>query len=100
MWRSWNGVYFSTQQEAQRHDQKHGDHGKAAEYHEEGLGGMICVLVDDILGGGRGKRFEESLQQLKQAVKFGKWETFEDEREYSGKTIKQNSDASIVLSME
>eukprot|EP00971_Amphidinium_carterae_P079966 1582551-Amphidinium_carterae.1 len=81
MWRSWNGVYFSTQQEAQRHDQKHGDHGKA-EVEARDLKNLC------------------NIEQLKQAVKFGKWETFEDEREYGGKTIKQNSDASIVLSME
>eukprot|EP00971_Amphidinium_carterae_P308039 6121774-Amphidinium_carterae.1 len=39
------------------------------------------------------------MQKLKNKVNFGKWEKFDSEREYGGKSIQQLADGSIVLSM-
>eukprot|EP00971_Amphidinium_carterae_P009984 196990-Amphidinium_carterae.1 len=98
MWRSGSGVYYPTKEEA---DRSKGSHGECdAQLCPEGLGGLICVLVDDVLGGGRGVKFREALEWLKTKVKFGKWEGFKEEREYGGKSIRQHPNGAITLPME
>eukprot|EP00971_Amphidinium_carterae_P147531 2923798-Amphidinium_carterae.1 len=99
MWRSWSGVYFCSKGEAMQYDAKRPHDQREPQHVPNGLGGIICVLVDDILGGGRGQKFHEAMQKLKDKVKFGKWEKFDSEREYGGKSIQQLPDGSIILSM-
>eukprot|EP00971_Amphidinium_carterae_P014855 293359-Amphidinium_carterae.1 len=65
MWRSWSGVYFCSKGEAIQYDAKRPHDQREPQCVQNGLGGIICVLVDDILGGGRGQKFQEAMQKLK-----------------------------------
>ena len=61
---------------------------------------IICVEIDDLLGGGCSPKFYDAVQQLRKRYQFGKWKSLMDEpTEYGGRTIKQHRDYGFQISM-
>eukprot|EP00971_Amphidinium_carterae_P097276 1924921-Amphidinium_carterae.1 len=99
MWRTSSGVYYPSKEAAQKAMRVTGHTEHQPQYCELGLGGLICVLVDDVLGGGKGTVFQAAMQRLQAEIKFGKWQSFADERDYGGKSIHQLPNGAISISM-
>ena len=62
--------------------------------------GLLIMETDDILCGGVGNRFHEAVTKLRKRFIFGKWGCIMDQaQEYGGRTLKQNPDYSVTISM-
>eukprot|EP00971_Amphidinium_carterae_P231601 4596160-Amphidinium_carterae.1 len=57
------GVHWKIKNETQIDDVKRRLPDKKPEHVKRGFGGVICVLVDDVFGGGRGNTFQTALVQ-------------------------------------
>ena len=65
---------------------------------EDGLVGMICIHVDDLLGAGLESSAvcQHVISALKESFSFHEWKTGPD-LEYCGATIKRDGDALMTL---
>ena len=65
-----------------------------------GCAGLVLLDVDDFVQGGN-TRHERLMEDLRKRFRFGKWRSiYKSSGEYLGRTVYQNEDYEIQISME
>ncbi len=64
------------------------------------MSGLSVVETDDLLGFRIGDRFLQCVVELRKRFTFGKWVDLQKKScDYGGRTLKQNGDSSVNISM-